>query len=90
VKSSPVWLFGSVVPLSLGAALLLTWANAFGQVNVTQYHNDAARDGLYVDPAFTTNAAANLERDTNFNGAISGEVFMRSRFTSKAARAAGR
>jgi outer membrane protein assembly factor BamB len=54
--------------------LFLACANAFGAVNVSQYHNDAARDGLYIDPAFTTNAAANLKRDTNFNGAISGPV----------------
>lgn len=75
VKISPVWQIGSVVPISLGAALFFTCANAFGQVNVTQYHNDAARDGLYVDPAFTTSAASSLIRDTNFNGAIVGGVY---------------
>lgn len=61
--------------LSVGAGLLLACANAFGDVNVSQYHNDATRDGLYIDAAFTTNAAANLKRDTNFNGAISGPVY---------------
>ena len=45
------------------------------QVNVTQYHNHASRDGLYVDPAFTQSASANLVRDTNFDGTISGNVF---------------
>jgi hypothetical protein len=44
-------------------------------VNVTQHHNHATRDGLYVDPAFTTNAAAHLKRDTNFNGTLSGNVY---------------
>jgi outer membrane protein assembly factor BamB len=45
------------------------------QVNVTQHHNHASRDGLYVDPAFTQSASANLVRDTNFVGTISGHVF---------------
>ena len=68
------WLSGRAMPL-FGAMLLVSLANAFGDVNVTQYHNNAARDGLYIDPAFTTNAAANLKRDTNFNGAIAGAVY---------------
>ncbi len=73
VKFPPVRLLRRAVYLSW-AGLLLACASAFGGVNVSQYHNDAARDGLYIDPAFTTNAAANLKRDTNFNGAISGPV----------------
>ncbi|HZR21289.1 MAG TPA: immunoglobulin domain-containing protein [Verrucomicrobiae bacterium] len=50
-------------------------AACFAQVNVTQYHNDLARTGLYVDPAFTTNAVAGLKRDTNFNGSVIGGVY---------------
>jgi len=45
------------------------------QVNVTQFHNHASRDGLYVDSAFTQSAAANLTRDLNFDGAIVGNVY---------------
>ena len=45
------------------------------RVNVTQYHNDAARAGLYIDAAFTPAAAANLRRDLNFDGTISGAVY---------------
>src|ERR1700686_1324425 len=41
-------------------------------VNVTQHHNHDSRDGLYIDSAFTQAAAANLTRDTNFNGTIVG------------------
>jgi hypothetical protein len=48
-------------------------ANA--QVNVTQHHNHASRDGLYIDSAFTPAAAANLTRDLNFDGTISGDVY---------------
>jgi hypothetical protein len=47
---------------------------ADAQVNVTQEHNHLSRDGLYVDSAFTLLAAANLVRDTNFNGTITGNV----------------
>jgi hypothetical protein len=47
-------------------------ANA--QVNVTQYHNNSSRDGLYIDSAFTQSAAANLIRDLNFDGTIVGNV----------------
>jgi hypothetical protein len=44
-------------------------------VNVTQHHNHDSRDGLYVDPAFTQAAAANLTRDPNFTGTIVGNVY---------------
>jgi hypothetical protein len=56
-------------------ALLLTGifpANA--QVNVTQKNNNLSRDGHYIDAAFTPGNAANLARDLNFNGTISGDV----------------
>ena len=45
------------------------------QVNVTQEHNNLSRDGLYVDSAFTPSAAANVTRDLNFDGTISGNVY---------------
>jgi len=46
-----------------------------GGVNVTQHHNDSARTGLYIDPAFTPSAAANLTRDLSFNGSVGGSVY---------------
>jgi hypothetical protein len=45
------------------------------QVNVTQEHNNPSRDGVYIDAAFTPSAAANLTRDLNFDGTISGKVY---------------
>jgi outer membrane protein assembly factor BamB len=42
---------------------------------VTQHHNHDSRDGLYVDPAFTQSAAANLTRDLAFDGTIVGNVY---------------
>ncbi len=53
-----------------GAVLPIT-----AQVNVTQEHNHLSRDGLYIDSAFTRSAAANVTRDLNFNGTISGNVY---------------
>jgi hypothetical protein len=44
-------------------------------VNVTEHHNHPSRDGLYVDPAFTTTAAARLSRDLTFDGTIVGNVY---------------
>src|SRR5213593_3628146 len=45
------------------------------QVNVTQEHNNPSRDGVYIDAAFTPSAAANLQRDLNFDGTIVGNVY---------------
>ena len=44
-------------------------------VNVTQHHNNASRDGHFVDSAFTMAAAANVTRDLAFNGTIVGNVY---------------
>src|SRR5262249_25951793 len=64
-------LFSFLVAAGLWSAILSTNA----QVNVTQFHNHASRDGLYVDAAFTQSAAANLTRDLDFDGTIVGNVF---------------
>ncbi|PYK19605.1 MAG: hypothetical protein DME55_04405 [Verrucomicrobia bacterium] len=61
----------SLIVILLWTALLP--ANA--QVNVTQKNNNLSRDGLYIDAAFTAGNAANLTRDMNFNGTISGNVY---------------
>src|SRR5207249_3861131 len=58
--------------------IILSWSaicptNA--QVNVTQEHNNPSRDGLYIETAFTPGNAANLTRDLNFVGTISGHVY---------------
>src|SRR6266702_5172394 len=69
MKSS-IRVFSSLVA-SFWAAVLP--ANA--QVNVTQEHNNPSRDGVYIDAAFTPSAAANLTRDLNFDGTVSGNVY---------------
>lgn len=60
--------------LGMAAAALIVIA-AQAQVNVTQEHKHLSRDGLYIDSVFTRTAAANLRRDLNFNGTISGSVY---------------
>src|SRR5881296_2349976 len=61
----------SFLVASFWAAVLPTIA----QVNVTQEHNNVSRDGVYIDAGFTPATAANLTRDLNFNGTISGNVY---------------
>jgi outer membrane protein assembly factor BamB len=71
---SPISISSPVIAGSCIAVLsAISPANA--QVNVTQFHNHDSRDGLYVDPAFTPSAAANLTRDLNFDGTIEGNVY---------------
>ena len=67
----PLFSILSVVVVSFWSAIL----PAKAQVNVTQFHNHDSRDGLYIDSAFTPSAAANLTRDLNFDGTISGNVY---------------
>jgi hypothetical protein len=64
------------IPL-LSIVLAVLWnaiVPAGAQVSVTQKNNNLSRDGLYIDAAFTPGDAANLTRDTNFDGAIVGNV----------------
>src|SRR5205814_5527996 len=63
---------------ALSLIVLLLWIAVFpasAQVNVTQEHNNLSRDGLYIDAAFTPANAAQLARDLNFDGTISGHVY---------------
>src|SRR2546425_5107517 len=61
----------SLLVASFWAAVL----SAYAQVNVTQEHNNVSRDGVYIDADFTPSAAAQLTRDLNFDGTISGHVY---------------
>ena len=59
----------------LVAGLWSVLPRTMAQVNVTQEHNNPSRDGVYIDAAFTFSAAANLTRDLDFDGTISGNVY---------------
>ena len=66
-----------IISLS-GLVLAVFWGGVLStaaQVNVTQEHNDLSRDGINIDPAFTLANAANLSRDLNFDGTISGNFY---------------
>jgi len=65
----------SLVVASLCAGILTSVLTVDASVNVTQHHNHDSRDGLYIDSAFTPTNAANLARDTNFTGTITGNVY---------------
>lgn len=67
--------FLSPVFLIALACLCSALSGANAQVNVTQFHNHDSRDALYIDSAFTPEAAANLTRDLNFDGTIVGDVY---------------
>jgi len=66
---------GSILGISCLLTFLSVGLPADGAVNVTQHHNHLSRDGLYIDPAFTTANAAGLTRDLAFSGLIGGNVY---------------
>src|SRR4030095_14338361 len=63
----------AVVVAGILCCAVVPSANAQGKV--TQEHNNLSRDGVYVDAAFATSAAAQLARDLNFDGTIVGNVY---------------
>src|SRR5262245_943107 len=70
-----VCLWSAIAPANAAPASITRSVAGATQVNVTQFHNNPSRDGLYVDPAFTESAAGNLTRDLNFDGSIVGNVY---------------
>jgi outer membrane protein assembly factor BamB len=48
---------------------------ATATTDILQHHNNSSKDGLYVDPLFTRDAAANTRRDTAFNATLPGQVY---------------
>lgn len=43
--------------------------------DVLQHHKNSTKDGLYVDPLFTRDAASNLHRETDFTVDLPGQVY---------------
>jgi hypothetical protein len=68
------------------AGLCIVVPRTIAQVNVTQEHNNPSRDGVYIDPAFTPEAVANLTRDLGFDGTISGNVYAQPLYIEGAVR----
>jgi PQQ enzyme repeat len=71
-RLNPVFTLTLAVCVYASSGFLFSLA---ASVNVTQHHNHYTRDGLYIDPAFTFQAASNLTCDLNFNGTIQGNVY---------------
>lgn len=55
-----------------------------GSASVLQYHANAKRDGLYVDPAFTRAAAAMIKREPSFAAAIKGPTYAQPLYVENA------
>jgi len=43
--------------------------------DVLQHHRNSTRDGLYIDPLFTQDAAANTHRDLTFDASLPGSTY---------------
>ena len=50
-------------------------ARAQSSASVLQHHRSATRDGLYIDPVFTREAAAVMHRDPGFSGVTQGATY---------------
>jgi outer membrane protein assembly factor BamB len=62
------------------AAVLVALPGTLLAESVVTYHNSNQRDGAYAIPDLTLAAAANLHRDTKFDGTISGHVYAQPLF----------
>jgi len=64
------------------AAVLLCALPSFASAldSVVTYHNSNQRDGAYKVPKLTLAAAANVKRDTRFDGTVSGKVYAQPLF----------
>jgi hypothetical protein len=51
-----------------------------GGNSVLQYHADGKRSGMYVDAAFTRDAAAKIKKDTGFSATIAGPTYAQPLF----------
>ena len=59
----------------LPAAFLAGFFPALAAANVTSYHNDPARDGMFIAPGLSWRAASTLHVDGDFRGAVNGAVY---------------
>jgi hypothetical protein len=75
IARSCIAVLSAISPTNAMPAFATRSVAGAAQVNVTQFHNHDSRDGLYIDPAFTQSAAANLARDLGFDGTIVGAVY---------------
>jgi outer membrane protein assembly factor BamB len=65
--------------LALGCSMLIA---SFASADVLQYHNNATRNGLYVDGLLTPDAAANTHRDFTFDAPLPGPTYAQPLYVS--------
>src|SRR5258708_9562771 len=65
--------------LALGCSIVI--ANS-AIADVLQHHNNPTRDGLYVDPLFTRDAAMNIHRDFTFEASLPGPTYAQPLYVS--------
>ncbi len=78
-SSSPTPVCEAVAPADLGGVGAGLWGDP-AAASVTQYHKNASRDGLYVEPLFTRAAAARLRVDPTFAATTSGQAYAQPLF----------
>src|SRR5262249_33842460 len=64
----------------LAAASLALVATA--HADVLQHHNNGKRDGLYIDPLFTLDAASNIHRDFGFDASLPAPTYAQPLYVS--------
>ena len=76
---------------TLACALCLVglWQTAASAQSVLTYHGSASRQGAYVMPGLTTQAAGGMHLDANFNGAVDGSVYAQPLFWQPPGAATG-
>lgn len=63
--------FGAATGAGAGGAS----GTSVGAASVLQYHNDAARSGVFIDPLFTRAAAGTIKKDPTFVAMIKGPTY---------------
>ena len=76
--------------VNLAAAVCFLVAHQAAAQSVTTYQNSINRHGEYVVPGLTASAAANLRRDTAFDGAVCGHVYAQPLYWKPPGAASGR
>jgi len=71
---------GSGAPPAGGGPATTPPTPSGGAANVLEYHGNAKRTGLYVDPTFTRAAAAMIKKDAAFNATVAGPTYAQPLF----------
>lgn len=62
--------------------LVIACCSQLISTDVLQHHRSGSRDGLYIDPLITRQAAASIHRDKSFDAALPGPVYAQPLYVS--------